>query len=340
MSALMLKTGELALGQSPACHAVRVLPSLLRRLDLADQRAQGPVLGLCRIGVGSLWLANLHWKVPPSFGQSSGGGLFKYSESVSRHSPFGPFTWITEQIVLPNFQFFGWVTLISETVIAMLLLVGYRTKLAALAGAMLSVPIMLSVIYYDRADEWSWSYLLMIIANLGVYASDGGAHLGLDGVRRGPAQAATSAIRAAGIVTVAIGVLGLFVSRSVAFAGSRVALLGSDAGFVNDNGDLVRRWELKFLWFNPLWALLTLALGLLVLLGTRLRWGSRAGGAGLAMLAVVIMAMRTFDYVRNDGAVQAVATASNAAVWGALALAVLLPDAALRRGSSASADAR
>jgi thiosulfate dehydrogenase [quinone] large subunit len=119
--------------------------------------------------------------VPPAFGEDNGGGIFKYSESVTRNSPFAPFTWVTEELILPNFRLFGWVTLVVEVLLAVLLLVGYRTRIVALVGAAWSVPILLSVIYFDGADEWSWSYLMMIGLHLLLFATDAGRHLGLDG---------------------------------------------------------------------------------------------------------------------------------------------------------------
>jgi thiosulfate dehydrogenase (quinone) large subunit len=314
-----------------------MLASIQQRATALDERLRGGVLGGARIIVGLMWLANLHWKVPPGFGESSGGGLYKYSASVTRNSTFGPFTWLTEQLVLPNFALFGWFTVIAETVLAVLLLVGYRTKLAALAGAAMSIPIFFSVIYYDRADEWAWSYFLMFAAHLLVYASDAGAHLGLDGVLRRRGSAPASSIRTVGIAATVIGVLGLYVARSVAFAGTKVALLGSDAGFVDDQGALVRRWELKFIWFNPLWAVLTVALGVLAIAAFRVPWAARAAGAGFAVLAVVIFAMQHFDYVRDDGVVQSVGTAANAAVWASFALVLLLADRATRGPDATSA---
>lgn len=309
------------------------LTSITRRASAIDEQARGAVLGAARVGLGLLWLANLHWKVPPRFGEDSGGGLYKYSASVSRHSPFAPFTWFTEQVVLPNFQFFGWLTLVTETLLAALLIIGYRTKVAALVGAVMTVPIMLSVLYYDRGDEWSWSYLLMIIGHLFAYASDAGSHFGLDGVLRRDAAAARRASTVIGATAIGIGAIGLFVARSVSFAGERVALLGSDAGFVNDEGVLVRRWELKFVWFNPLWAMLTIVLGALVVVGVRQRWASRVAAAGFAVLAFVVLLVQHVDYVRDDGSVQVVSTASNVAMWGGLALAVVLLDRSMRRGA-------
>jgi hypothetical protein len=175
----------------------------------------------------------------------------------------------------------------------------------------------------------------MIAAHLLVYASDAGAHLGLDGVLRRGGAAPARAIRSIGIVATVVGLLGLYVARSVDFVGERVALLGSDAGFVNDNGDLIRRWELKFVWFNPLWALLTIALGGLALAAYRVRWAARAAGTGFAVLAVVVFAMQNFDYVRAGGVVQSVGTSANAAVWASFSLVLLVADRALRRTSVA-----
>lgn len=313
-----------------------MLASVRQLAATADARLRGGILGGARIVVGLMWLANLHWKVPPGFGESSGGGLYKYSESVTRNSPFAPFSWVTEELVLPNFAAFGWFTVIAETVIAVALIVGFRTKLAALAGAAITVPIFLSVLYYDRADEWSWAYFLMFAAHLFVYASDAGAHLGLDGVLRRGGMAPARAIRSTGVVATVIGVLGLYVARSVDFAGEQVALLGSDAGFVNGDGDLVRRWELKLVWFNPLWALLTIALGVLAIAASKASWAARASGAGFAVLAIVIMAMQNFDYVRDDGVLQSVGTSANAAVWASFAVVFMVADLAVRRSGAAA----
>jgi hypothetical protein len=172
----------------------------------------------------------------------------------------------------------------------------------------------------------------MFAAHLFIYASDAGNPLGLDGVLRRGGAAPGRAIRVIGAVATIVGLLGLYVARSVDFAGERVALLGSDAGFVNADGELVRRWELKFMWFNPLWALLTIVLGLAAIAAFRFAWAARVAGAGFAVLAVVIFAMQNFGYLRDDGVVQTVGTSANAAVWASFAVVLLLADRAIRRG--------
>jgi thiosulfate dehydrogenase (quinone) large subunit len=295
-----------------------------QQIAAIDRKAQPIVIGGVRILAGLLWLANLHWKVPGDFGEDNGGGLYKYSLSVTRHSPFGPFAWLTEEVVLPNFTLFGWFTLVLETTLAALLLIGYKTKIVGLVSAMAAIPIFLSVLYYDRTYEWSWSYFLMMGMGLLLYASDAGRHMGLDGALDKPDAGRRRSLRTVGIVGTVVGVLGLFVARSIDVAGSTVALLGSDAGFVNDSGDLERRWELKLVFFNPLWALLTIACGVLIVLGVKQVKLAYLGAGGYLVLAVVAFVTRTYDYARDDGAIQKIGTGQNVALWAALALGGLL----------------
>ena len=289
-----------------------------------QQRAQGYTIGGVRILAGLMWLANLHWKVPSDFGESNGGGLYKYVAAGANNAPLAPYRWALRELVLPNFHAFGWFTLISETIVAALLLIGYRSRWVALAGAAMAVPIGLSVLYYPKADEWAWSYLLMIGLHLLLWAVPSGDHLGVDGVLAGPPQRSSRALRSTGIVAVVVGMLGLIVARSIDFSGRAVALLGSDAGFTNADGGVTRRWELKFLFFNPLWAVLTVTFGVLLILGSRKVVLAYAAVVGFALLALVVFLQQTFDYVRDDGAVQKIATGTNVAFWGGLALASAL----------------
>ena len=308
---------------------------IFQAANALDERAQPIVIGSTRIMVALMWLANVHWKVPPNFGEDTGGGLYKYSLSVTRNSPFAPFTWVTEEIILPNFQLFGWFTLIVEIILPLLLLIGYKTKLVSLGGVALAIPIFLSVIYYDRVFEWSWAYFLMIGAHLLLYASDAGKFMGLDGVLEKGRSAQERSLVTMGAVGTVVGVLGLFVARSVDFAGDQVKLLGSDAGYF-DGDSLQRRWELKFLWFNPMWAILTIVFGVLLIIGAKQLAAAYAGAAGYAVIGLVIFFMQTFDYVRApDGSIQTIATGSNTAFWGALAVGAVL---VARRLQSADTD--
>ena len=291
-----------------------------------QEQARGYAIGGVRILAGLMWLANLHWKVPTDFGQKNGGGLYKYVAAGAENAPFGPYRWALDELVLPNFRAFGWFTLISEIIVAALLLIGYRSRSIALVGAALAVPIGLTVLFYPNADEWAWSYLMMIGLHLLLWAVPSGDHLGVDGVLAGPPERSNRALRSIGIVAVVVGLLGLFVARSIDFSGKAVALLGSDAGFRDAAGDgaVTRRWELKFLFFNPLWAILTVAFGVLLILGSRKLVLAYTAAGGFAAIAAVVFVQQRFDYLRDDGVVQKIATGTNVALWGGLALAAAL----------------
>jgi hypothetical protein len=164
----------------------------------------------------------------------------------------------------------------------------------------------------------------MIGLHLLLWAVPSGDHLGVDGVLAGAPARSGRAMRSTGIVAVVVGALGLFVARSIDFTGKAAALLGSDAGFANADGGVTRRWELKFLFFNPLWALLTVACGVLLIAGSRKAVLAYVAAAGFAALAVAVLFQQTFDYMRDDGAVQKVSTGTNMAFWGGLAVASAL----------------
>jgi thiosulfate dehydrogenase [quinone] large subunit len=153
--------------------AARLVPS---RLDRG-------LLALVRIGVGLLWLQNVGWKTPPDFGRGDPpGGLFLSASYAVSHEVFHPYAWLMERFVLPNFTFFGWAVLLLEAALGAFLLIGLATRFWALVGIAQAVAIALSVL--NAPHEWYWSYLLMLLVHLALFATAAGRYAGLDGVLR------------------------------------------------------------------------------------------------------------------------------------------------------------
>ena len=119
-------------------------------MNAMDTRTRYFVLASARIAAGLLWLANLHWKVAPNFGQDTGGGLYKYTRSAVDTPVWGVWKTITEDLILPHYHLFGWIVILTDGTLAALLLIGYRTRLVALIGAFNAIPIFLSVAYRER----------------------------------------------------------------------------------------------------------------------------------------------------------------------------------------------
>lgn len=98
-------------------------PAGIKRLD---DKASHLIIGLMRVVVGTLWLANLEWKRPRDFGFKAKNGLYKYVDSAVRNPVLGVHKYFIQHVVLPNYTFFGWVTLFTEVALAVTLILGWH----------------------------------------------------------------------------------------------------------------------------------------------------------------------------------------------------------------------
>ena len=135
-------------------------------------RGQAVAAAALRVLLGLLWLYNVSWKRPPDFGQDAGNGLYKFTSYAVTHPVFPPYSWLVDHVVLKAFTPFGWLVLIAETTLAVLLLTGTWVRLAAAIGVAQSVAIALSVAF--APNEWPWSYWLMIGAHAVILFSSAG----------------------------------------------------------------------------------------------------------------------------------------------------------------------
>ncbi|GAA3959896.1 DoxX family protein [Actinoplanes auranticolor] len=148
-----------------------------------DSRLNRGLIVVIRVGLALLWIQNASWKTPPDFGRGDPpGGLFKFTSYAVEFPVLGPYAWLTEHVVLPNFSFFGWTTLLVEASLGAFLLIGLATRLWALVGIGQTLAITLSVL--NAPHEWPWSYLLMLLMHAAVFATAAGRVAGIDGVLR------------------------------------------------------------------------------------------------------------------------------------------------------------
>jgi len=155
---------------------LELVSSESRRLPL-DTPLTRVCLALVRISFGFLWLTQLTWKVPPEFGP-----LRYFTGGAYTHPVFPPYGWVVENVVIPNFTFFAYVTVLTEAALAAFLILGLFTRLWALIGLAQTVLIGLSVI--NLPHEWSWAYYMMALGHLAIFATAAGRTFGLDGIFR------------------------------------------------------------------------------------------------------------------------------------------------------------
>lgn len=114
-----------------------------------------------RYVVALLWLSNVSWKVPPSFGESADAcnRLCGFVQDGIDHSVLPGTAWFFDTIVQPNLTVFGWYTLIIEATLAALFLSGRYLRVAGVLGVIQSIGIGMAVA--NTPGEWYWSYVLM-----------------------------------------------------------------------------------------------------------------------------------------------------------------------------------
>jgi hypothetical protein len=231
-----------------------------------------------RLLAGLLWLENVVWKVPPDFGENTGGGLYFWTGLAVKYPVFDPFTWLVEKAVLPNFTLFGWAVLVTETALAVLLLTGTAVRPAALLGVAQSLAIGLSVAESEAPNEWPWAYAMMIGIHAVLLFTPCAQYAAVDALAGGTAAAARRLLGGWGLVSGLIGVIAVWIYVS----SDRNAHVG------------VRDWELSFGDFNLRGALTLVVVALARLAAALLGQAVVAfAGAAVATAAAVSIWVQT-----------------------------------------------
>jgi hypothetical protein len=244
-----------------------LIDGLLSPVSPEAKSSQIALTGL-RLLAGLLWLENVVWKVPPDFGERTGGGLYFWTGLAVKYPVFDPFTWLVEKVVLPNFTPFGWGVLVAETALAVLLLTGTAVRPAALLGVAQSLAIGLSVAESEAPNEWPWAYAMMIGIHAVLFFTPCARYAAVDALRGGPAGSARRLLGGWAIVLAVIGAL----AAGVYLWYDRNAHVG------------VRDWELSFGDYNLRGALVLIAVAAAMLAAAVL------GGRVVAVAAAAVAA--------------------------------------------------
>ena len=144
-------------------------------------RATAPLwpLGLARMTYGYLWWQASGWKVPSDdFGRKSGGGLWYWVHQEIQHPTVGFYKDFLVNVMIPNWTFFGWMTLITETTIGVLLMLGLFTRLGSVMAIGMAINITLGILSVPH--EWGWTYAMLIMLPALFLLTDAGRSVGVD----------------------------------------------------------------------------------------------------------------------------------------------------------------
>lgn len=89
-----------------------------------------------------------------------------------------------ENVVKPNIGWFGYVIWGTEAFIALSLLLGFFSRLGALAAIGVSTQLMIGLAGIPKPFEWEWSYQLMVLLAVFLFGIAPGRYFGLDRLLR------------------------------------------------------------------------------------------------------------------------------------------------------------
>jgi uncharacterized membrane protein YphA (DoxX/SURF4 family) len=138
---------------------------------VSRERIDTLLLSGVRVLLGLLWLQNVGWKQPPEF-----ANLDRLVQLGIDNPTLPLYSDVLESAVAPNIELFGWGVLAVELLLAVALLFGIATRLAAVAGALTGLAIGLTVA--SAPGEWGWSYWLIVAAHVALYASPSAGRVG------------------------------------------------------------------------------------------------------------------------------------------------------------------
>ena len=144
-------------------------------------RATAPLwpLGLARIVYGYLWWQQSKWKVPSDdFGRKSGGGLWYWVQQEIQYPTLIAYRDFLVNVLIPHWTFFGWMTLITETFIAVTLILGLGTRLGSFVAIGMAANITVGILSVPH--EWGWTYVMLIMLPALFLLTGAGRSFGID----------------------------------------------------------------------------------------------------------------------------------------------------------------
>ncbi|HET7550066.1 MAG TPA: DoxX family protein [Gemmatimonadaceae bacterium] len=150
-----------------------------RAHDASQHRSSryAALFAAARIAVGSYWLYEQHWKLPPDFGLHDPRGLmFSFQQSI-KYPTVGLYRTFLQDVVVPHFHLFGWLLGITEVTIGASLVLGAFTRAGALLGVLQSANLLIA---QGRTPEGPRIYLAILAANLFVLLTPSNRRFSVD----------------------------------------------------------------------------------------------------------------------------------------------------------------
>lgn len=147
----------------------------------------GPAIAALRIWFGIVFLTNGLAKFAPAIAKTPVGFLIDLPGAkgiltfYAHRNPVVPYRSLVDQVILPNWGFFGPLEGLVELAVGVLLILGLFATLAALIGALLQLHLQFASLW---SNQWVFEYSVEWVPLLVLAAIHAGRWYGLDGQRK------------------------------------------------------------------------------------------------------------------------------------------------------------
>jgi uncharacterized membrane protein YphA (DoxX/SURF4 family) len=112
------------------------------------------------------------------FGRKSGGGLWYWVQQEIQHPTVTAYRDFLVNVLIPHWTIFCWMTLATETFIAVSLILGLFTRLGSLVAIGMAANITIGIL--NVPHEWGWTYVMLIMLPAVFLLTDAGRSFGAD----------------------------------------------------------------------------------------------------------------------------------------------------------------
>jgi thiosulfate dehydrogenase (quinone) large subunit len=173
----------------------------LQGASLSDDRLGRYGLVFARLMIGILWITQLAWKIPPSFGCPANfavsssytartTGLCDWTGLMGVYSILPFHRAFVNSFVIPNLAWMGWFIFLMELFIAASLILGVFSRLGALVAIVQAINLLIGL--SGVPNEWYWTYGMLIVLHVLFFCIPPGRTFGLDAWLRQRFSAATA----------------------------------------------------------------------------------------------------------------------------------------------------
>lgn len=144
------------------------------RGDPAQRTSRHVAIWLARALIGMMWLEGSLWKLP----LPAGGGLPYWLGLMSKNAAFDSYGNVIGDVLIPNAVIICALIWLTETTLAISLLLGVAVRLTSLLGIAMAVNLWIGLYRYQ--PEWPWIYVFVGILHMFFIINRAGRSLGLD----------------------------------------------------------------------------------------------------------------------------------------------------------------